>query len=68
MFANTWKGEDKGGKQFGPTYINNFWIIDPFAAKILQESCFSNTHYSTHFYVKKKKKIEEGQARKINIY
>lgn len=51
----------KEENSFGPTHINNFWIIDPFAAKTFQGSCFSNTRYSTHFYVqKKKKKIEEG--------
>lgn len=74
------KGMSKGGKlclqsygrvqtkeenNFGSTYINHFWIIDPFAAKILQENCFSDI-YVILLISKLKKKKSRGRVGKGN--
>lgn len=59
MFAAMRKDDDKGEKR-NCLYTNNFWITDPIAANIPQESCFNHTHDILLISMSNKKKIEEG--------
>lgn len=54
----------KEENNFGSIYISNFWIIDPFAAKILQKKCFNDTHVILLSSMLKKNRGKVGKGNK----